>query len=194
MKKFNQVPFFLITGACASGKSFYVKLLKENFINNNIIKIHDFDEKIQLNIKDAVEFFIELCLENWKNNCFTIVCGGITPEDLKKSEKNFSDLKIYSCLLNVEDNEREKRLMQRNDVFFKDINNLNNLNLSKDEIIKSIISGSNDYKNLIKLSDEFIEIDNTTPNNSDTLDRICFWINSKIEEIKEGLNGSYTNF
>lgn len=184
MKNFNKIPFFLITGACASGKSFYVKLLKEFYLEKNI-KVHDFDEKIKLSLQEGVDYFIDLTIDNWKNDNYTIVCGGITPEDLKKSNKYSQNLKIYGCLLNVSEEERENRLNQRNDYFFEVINKLHNTYLSKEEIIKSIIQGSNQYKNLIKLSDEFIEVDNTSNNNSETLINISNWLNSKIKEIEE---------
>ena len=152
----TEIPFLLITGTCASGKSFDVKILKEIFSDKNI-KVYDFDETIDLKVEDAINYYIELCIANFKKNYYTLVCGGITPEDIKKSSKYFSNFKIYGCLLNVERNERERRLKLRDQDFFNLINkgNLINLsNLSNQEIINSILLLDTDYKDLIKLCDD----------------------------------------
>jgi hypothetical protein len=171
MKNFNQVPFFLVTGACASGKSYFVKELKEYFSYKNIL-VHDFDEKLKLSKEEAIDFFLKTANENWLNKNFTVICGGIVPTELKNS-KLYNNFKLYACLLNVDPSEREKRLLERSENFFSAVNKHN---FTKQEIINSIISGAEVYKNIIRLADEFVELDNTNKNDPIALKKLVFWI------------------
>jgi DNA-binding protein len=179
------IPFFLVTGACASGKSHYVKILKEEFINENV-KVHDFDEKMKLSLEDGVSFFIDTCVNNYNQGYYTVICGGITPKNIINSKKYNSDIKIISCLLNVGDGERERRLRERGQNFFDAVNTLN---FTNEQIIKSIVSGASVYKNLIKISHEYIEIDNTVPNNLESSEQLTRWIkkNMRKYEIKRNV-------
>lgn len=174
------IPLFLVTGACASGKSYFVKELKQYFLNKNI-RVHDFDEKIKLSKEEAIEFFFNITSENWSNKIYTILCGGITPVDLKNSKFYKEDFVVHACLLNVSESERRRRLLERNENFF---NAVNNLNFTKEEVIKSIISGAEVYKKLLKSADDFVELDNSIQNDYTTLKKLVYWIEEKIDNYE----------
>lgn len=171
----NEVAIFLVTGACGSGKSFFVKMLK-NKLKNMKFKIHDFDEKIKLSNLEAVEYFLSLSEKYHMEGFSTIICGGITPNDIKNSKKYHDGIQIFGCLLNVSDEVRKNRLRSRDDYFFEAINIKN---LPREELLDKICLNSVMYNIEIKQAHSYIEVDNTIDNNPNTSDEVISWILTK---------------
>jgi len=176
----NKILIMLLTGACGSGKSHFVNILKNRFKNLKV-RIHDFDEKMKLTNEAAVEYFLELAIKYNKEGNTLILCGGITPLDLKKSNKYSNEMVIKACLLKVQHNERKARLELREDNFFKAVNTQN---LEKEDFIEAVCRNSVMYDELIKHADSYIEIDNTLKNNRVTNKKINYWILRNLKEIK----------
>jgi len=169
----------LITGACGSGKSYFVPILKDRLAGFKV-RVHDFDEKISMTNEAAVDLFLTLSEDYNKNGFFTIICGGILPHEIKAS-KNYSSDKfiIDCCLLNVEEVERRKRLLLRNENFFL---LTNPCKLPLEEWFQCIYNSAKKYNELIKNADFYIEIDNTSNFNENTINSVCSWIKSRIGE------------
>lgn len=108
---------FFITGACGTGKSSIINFLKKS-LNN--FEIYDFDE---VGVPDnpplawrhnTTKHWLKVGKDNLEKNKSTIVCGLTIPQEIEKFMLNDLEEKIYIMLLDVSNEEREKRLKLRN--------------------------------------------------------------------------------
>ncbi|MCK4553802.1 hypothetical protein KAU19_02475 [Candidatus Parcubacteria bacterium] len=105
---------YFITGSCGTGKSSIIPYLKNKLTN---FDIHDFDEHNTSQNPTAewrqqtTNQWINTALKNAENNISTIIAGLSIPKEIKQSEYN--NLSIKFCLLDINIDEREKRLRER---------------------------------------------------------------------------------
>lgn len=111
------VTTYFITGAEGVGKSSLIPLLKKELKN---IDIHDFDEigvpenpPLQWRL-DTTIYWIKVALKNQIKGISTCIVGLCFPNEIEKyGEHKKLDCLSY-CLLDLSDEEREKRLHKRN--------------------------------------------------------------------------------
>lgn len=106
-----------ITGAEGVGKSSVLNLLKKEFPK---IDFHDFDEEgVPINPPlqwrlDTTLRWIKKSIENQKKNISTCIVGLCFPNEIK-NYKEFNELKdVKFFLLDINKEERKKRLQKRN--------------------------------------------------------------------------------
>lgn len=107
---------FFVTGTCGVGKSSIVPFLKRRLPN---VDVHDFDDvgvpavpTIEWR-KDTTRFWISKVIGNANINKSTAVIGLSLPQEVKQFLPDKSNLKVCICLLDVNENERVKRLRRR---------------------------------------------------------------------------------
>jgi len=108
---------FFITGAEGAGNSAILEHLKKLMIN---FEVHDFDEvgvpdnpPLQWRL-DTTDYWLKIAAKNAKKNVSTIISGLSFPSEVKKSSSFEEAPNVFFCLLDVSENEREKRLKKRN--------------------------------------------------------------------------------
>jgi hypothetical protein len=107
---------YFITGAEGVGKSSFLKILKQKFLD---IDFHDFDElgvpknpPLQWRL-DTTLYWIKKSIENQEDKIDTCIIGLSFPKEIKSFEE-FSELEeVYFCLLDISKEERERRLIKR---------------------------------------------------------------------------------
>ncbi|MFC1710746.1 hypothetical protein ACFLZJ_01150 [Nanoarchaeota archaeon] len=137
---------FFITGAEGTGKTSIIPYLKENLPN---LEIHDFDEvgvpenpPLQWRL-DTTLYWIKIAEKNQEKNLSTCIIGLSFPSEVNDFKESEKLNKISFCLLDVNKEEREKRLGKRNasNEVIADIDPLNKL---RNEIKKlKVIDTSN---------------------------------------------------
>lgn len=158
---------FFITGAEGAGNSSII-----HYLNNAVskTKVYDFDEKgvpsnppLQWRL-DTTDYWIKKSIENSKKGFSTIISGLSFPSEIKKSKYFEKAPDIYFCLLDLNEKEREKRLIRR-------------------DASKEVI---NDTEQLINLKKEFQDLNNSkiiNTNNKEiqqVAEEIIKWVDKKI--------------
>jgi thymidylate kinase len=108
---------YFITGSEGVGKSSIICFLKKQFPKK---QIHDFDEvgvpeNPQLQWRyDTTLHWIRAAINNQIKSRSTIIAGLSFPDEVSKFKEHKKVDKIFFCLLDVHEEEREKRLCKRN--------------------------------------------------------------------------------
>lgn len=106
-----------ITGAEGVGKSSIIQRLKQYFY---YIDIHDFDEvgvpkNPPLSWRlDTTKYWIKKAIENQSKGISTCILGLCFPEEVKSFDEFKKLNEVIFCLLDIDEKEREKRLIKRN--------------------------------------------------------------------------------
>lgn len=176
MNKIMPITILLITGTSCVGKSYLKEELRKT-LQNEKVKLHDFDEK-QGDLMDVMNHFLRLAEEYNKKGYTLVLCGGILPEHLKSassfSEENYV---IHACLLTVDSREHRRRLLDRTIKFFS-ITNPNNL--SVEDWISRYLEVAESCKESVKIANSWTVIDNTVLNSKETIRKVWEWIRTKI--------------
>jgi len=130
---------YFITGAEGVGKSSIIHILKKHFPK---IDIHDFDEvgvplnpKLQWRLNTTLHW-IKKAKQNQENNKSTCIVGLCFPNEVKDIKESKKIYKIFFCLLDLHESERERRLHKRNSPK-EQIQDLEQLHQLRDKIKKT---------------------------------------------------------
>jgi len=139
---------YFITGAEGVGKSSIIPILKEKMSE---LDIYDFDEvgvpenpPLQWRL-DTTLHWIKIALKNQDKGISTCIVGLCFPKEIEQYEEHKKLNDICYCLLDLSDEEREKRLHKRNTPGIKSYNTIKELRdeLENTKHSKIIIDTSN---------------------------------------------------